>query len=382
LVRLVRRDAFITLVAAFLAGCSLTFDADELTSGAGGSATAAGRAGSGGFAGVSGSSATGGKSGSAAATAGASGRGGSAGSSGSAGTSGASAGGTTGAGAGGSSGKAFAGSGGSTSGAGGALGARRIFWVEQGSDTVNAVDSDGSSSDLLIDIGASSYLRSIAVDPQNSRLYYSDDQQSRIERASFTGANRGNVISSLDKPVGIDIDVANGKLYFADQGETPGIFRVNVDGSELEPLITTGVEHPYGVALDLDAGRIYLVDNGVNAVFRANLDGSALTNLNVPDVDLPIQISLDLSAGKFYWSEIGAVKRIRRANLDGSAAEVIVSRATFSNFSQALGIKVDALAHALYFIDGNAIRRSNLDGSGVTTVLSDLDGPVGLALAY
>jgi DNA-binding beta-propeller fold protein YncE len=254
--------------------------------------------------------------------------------------------------------------------------------VEQGSDSVNAVDSDGSNPDLLIDIGATSYLRSIAVDPQNSRLYYSDDQQSRIARASLTGANRGNVIASLDKPVGIDIDVANGKLYFADQGEDPGIFRVNLDGSELEPLITTGIEHPYGVALDLDAGRIYLVDNGVNAVFRANLDGSALTNLNVPDVDLPIQISLDLTAGKFYWSEIGDVKRIRRANLDGSAAEVIVSRATFTNFSQPLGLKVDARAHALYFIDGSAIRRSNLDGSGVTTVLSDLDGPVGLALAY
>jgi sugar lactone lactonase YvrE len=268
-----------------------------------------------------------------------------------------------------------------TSGSGGAVGARRIFWLEEGSDTVNRADSDGSNQELLIDIGPNSYLRSIALDPQGSTLFYSDAQQSRIERASLTGANRGS-IAALDKPVGVDIDVANGKLYFADQGAAPSIFRVNLDGSALEPLITTGIAHPYGIALDLAAGHIYLVDSGVNAIFRANLDGSALTDLNVPELDLPIQISLDLDAGKFYWSEIGQVKRIRRANLDGSVAEVIVSPTSFASLSQPLGLKVDAIAHSLYFIDGNAIFRSNLDGSGITMLLSDLDGPVGLALAY
>lgn len=350
---------------------------------------AAGRAGSAGAAGGAGKSASGG--GGAAGTAGAasggiSGQGGSAGQGALGGKGGAAAGGSSGAAggaSGGSSGKAGA-AGSSAAGTGGAavVGARRIFWLEQGSDTVNSANSDGSNPDTLIDIGASSYLRSIAIDPESSRLFYTDDQQSRIERASLTGANRGNVIASLDKPVGIDVDGANERIYFVDQGEDPGVFRVNFDGSELTPLITTGIEHPYGIALDLDAGRMYLVDNGVNAVFRANLDGSALTNLNVPDVDLPIQISLDLDGGKLYWSEIGDVKRIRRANLDGSEPEVIVSASTFSNFSQPLGLKVDVVAHALYFVDGDSIRRSNLDGSGVVTVLSDLDGPVGLALFY
>lgn len=367
LTQLLRRPACALLAASAVAGCSLTFDGDELTSGsAGESASRLATAGG------AGKTASGGMSGTAAA-----GGGGRAGSAGSAGQSG--VGGRSGAtSGGGSSGQAGA------SGASGTSmqGARRIFWLEQGSDGVHCADADGSNPDRLIDIGASSYLRSIAIDPQASRLYYSDDQQGRIERASLTGANRGNVVASLDKPVGIDIDVARGKLYFTEQGRRPALSRVNLDGSELEPLLTTGLEHPYGIALDLDAGHVYLVDNGVNAVFRANLDGSSLTNLNVPEVDLPIQISLDPSARKLYWSEIGDVKRIRRANLDGSEAENVVTRATFSAFSQPLGLKVDVSARALYFVDGSSIRRSNLDGSGVVSVLTGLDGPVGLALVY
>lgn len=386
-----RRGACVLLAATSAVACSFTFDKDELTSGSGGEMPMAGRAGSGGAAG------SGGKSGSAGSgtagvggtsASGGSGKGGSAGQAAMGGKGGASAGAGGSAGKGGGAGSGSAGkagaAGSSAAGAGGgaAVGARQIFWLEQGSDTVNSANSDGSNPDTLIDIGATSYLRSIAIDPESSRLFYTDDQQARIERASLTGANRGNVIASLDNPVGIDVDSANERLYFVDQGEDPGVFRVNFDGSELTPLITTGIDHPYGIALDLEAAHLYFVDNGVNAVFRANLDGSALTNLNVPDVDLPIQISLDLDGGKLYWSEIGDVKRIRRANLDGSGPEVIVSAATFSNFSQPLGLKVDVVAHALYFVDGDSIRRSNLDGSGVVTVLSDLDGPVGLALFY
>jgi sugar lactone lactonase YvrE len=322
-VRLFRRGALIALVSSPQWACSLTFDAGELTSGSGGAMAAAAGAGNTGLGGIAG---TGGH-------------------------------------------------------ATPAPGARQIFWLEEGSDTVKRASSDGSNQELLIDVGANSYLRSIALDPQGSALYYSDEQQSRIERASLTGANRG-LIAALDNPVGLDIDIANGKLYFADQGAVPGVFRVSLDGSALEPLITTGIARPYGVALDVAAGHVYVVDNGVNAILRANLDGSALTNLNVPDVDQPIQISLELDAGKFYWSEIGQLKRIRRANLDGSAAEVIVSAASFAGLSQPLGLKVDTIAQALYFIDGNTILRSNLDGSGIRMVLSDLEGPVGLALAY
>jgi hypothetical protein len=147
-------------------------------------------------------------------------------------------------------------------------------------------------------------------------------------------------------------------------------------------LIAAGLARPYGIALDVAAGHLYLVDEGVHAVFRANLDGTGLTNLNVPGVDWPVQISLELEGGKIYWSEVGAVKRIRRANLDGSAPEDVVSQASFSAFRHPLGVKVDSRGHALYFVDWDSIRRSELDGSGVVTLLTGLSGPVALALAY
>jgi hypothetical protein len=127
---------------------------------------------------------------------------------------------------------------------------------------------------------------------------------------------------------------------------------------------------------------MYFVDNGIDGVFRADLSGSNLTNLGVEDLVAPIQITLDKDGGKIYWTDIGPPPVVRRANLDGSDAETILSTANYAALSLPLGIKIDVSGHHLYFVDDLAIRRSMLDGSEVETLLSNRGDPVGLALLY
>lgn len=391
--------------AAVTAGCTLTSNVDELTSGgppgsAGDGAAALGGRGEGGNdgdAGALGDAGAGGNPssgrGGTSAEGGAGGRGNAAGGDGDAGTGGAggesaganSTGGTSGVGGTtGSAGTAEAGaSGTATGGSGSQTGPSAIYWLEHGSDGVWRAEADGSSPEELLAIdGGSSYFRSIALDPSTGVMYFSDDERGRIQRANFDGSDVEAIITDLDDPVGIDLDVNGGKLYFVDQGSPPGVFRSNLDGTSVEPLVTAGIDHPYGIALDAEASVMYFVDNGVDAVFRANLDGSALTNLGVNGLVAPIQIALDKDGGKIYWTDIGPPPLVRRANLDGTNAETVLSTSNYAPLSLPLGIEFDASGRHLYFVDELALRRCDLDGSGVVTLLEDRGNPVGLALAY
>ena len=105
-------------------------------------------------------------------------------------------------------------------------------------------------------------------------------------------------------------------MYWSDWG-TDRIQRSNLDGSEIEDLVATGLNEPYGLALDLGEGKIYWTDWGSDRIQRANLDGSEIEDL-VTGLNQPRGIALDLSEdGRMYWPDWGTDK-IQRANLDGS----------------------------------------------------------------
>jgi hypothetical protein len=96
-------------------------------------------------------------------------------------------------------------------------------------------------------------------------------------------------------------------------------------------------------------------------------------------------VSIDHEAQQIYWSEDGAGPRIRRANLDGSGVEDVVTASTLIGFSNPFGVAVDSVGRALFFVSGGPsgfIQRSELDGTQVVTVLAGLDDPSGLSLTW
>ena len=62
--------------------------------------------------------------------------------------------------------------------------------------------------------------------------------------------------------------------------ENPGrIQRANLDGSNIQDLITMGLTIPYSLALDLVRGKMYWTEQGTDKIQRANLDGSNIQDL-------------------------------------------------------------------------------------------------------
>ncbi|KAA3597651.1 MAG: T9SS C-terminal target domain-containing protein [Calditrichaeota bacterium] len=165
------------------------------------------------------------------------------------------------------------------------------------------------------------------------------------------------------------------KMYWTDTG-TNEIQRADLDGSNVEDLVTTGLSTPVGIAVDLTNSKMYWVDDGTDKIQRADLDGSNVQDL-VTGLDTPEGIALDLTNSKMYWTDYGTDK-IQRADLDGSNVEDLVT----TGLSLPVGIALDLTNSKMYWIDDgtNKIQRADLDGSNVEDLVTGLDFPIGITI--
>ncbi len=160
------------------------------------------------------------------------------------------------------------------------------------------------------------------------------------------------------------------------------IQRANIDGSGVEDLVVvpeTGIVFPSGVALDSSSGKMYWTDSGTDKIHRANFDGSQIQDLlALPNSLNPRSPVFDSVSGKLYWLYVDSngPDSIRRINLDGSGLFTIVG-----GFSALRSMAIDFAGGKIYLANASQIQRVNLDGSGVETLIANgLGEPNGLCL--
>ena len=129
-----------------------------------------------------------------------------------------------------------------------------------------------------------------------------------------------------------------------------GIQRANLDGTEVESLVSMGISDPRGIALDASRGKIYAIDVYASEakpdeIRRFNLDGSGGEVLALEEVYSISAVALDVTAGKLYWTDPDTAK-IQQANLDGSGVEDLLTGA--DGLVSPQGIAVDVAAGKLY----------------------------------
>jgi DNA-binding beta-propeller fold protein YncE len=171
------------------------------------------------------------------------------------------------------------------------------------------------------------------VDGLNERVYWS--MGNTVRRANLDGSN-AEVISYVEDPWLIQdlaLDNTHGAIYIANWSAVSGtrgnLQRVDLDGSNLEDLVTGILNGPIGLAVDPDAGKVYWGKNAEDAesgrVMRANLDGTD-GELVIAYVD-PDSLALDLAASRVYWTDLDVplvlLGTIQRANFDGTEHETL-----------------------------------------------------------
>ena len=214
------------------------------------------------------------------------------------------------------------------------------------------------------------------------QVYWTDLETSKIQRANLDGSNVEVVVTLggvTIGPYGIALDVTGDKVYWGDW--INGIVCADLDGSNVDTVTPASV-NPADIALDVLGGKMYWTDWLLPSqkIQRMNLDGTNLQDIvTITEFVWPNGIALDIGGGKVYWTEL-ITGKLRRANLDGSSVEDIP---TTGRAPAGGGIALDIAAGKMYWTDvtSNTIWRSNLDGTKVEAIVTTSpDSPGDLAL--
>jgi hypothetical protein len=197
-----------------------------------------------------------------------------------------------------------------------------------------------------------------AVPLDGDVLYWADANRDVVQRMDVDTQVIEDVVPNLPNVGRLAIDARAGKLYMlsAAVGEAQGVWRSNLDGSGLEQIVALPPGSIGGLDLDLANSKVYWSrrDSGW-LVERSDLDGGAVETVfstAAPIRDLAVDAALD----RVYFSEwIVSVGRIRRWSPEEGVQDIV------TGLMEPLGIVVDHPRDAIWFGAGS-IFRAGLDG--------------------
>ncbi|KAL5502607.1 hypothetical protein EMCRGX_G009408 [Ephydatia muelleri] len=211
----------------------------------------------------------------------------------------------------------------------------RVYWIEQGAQatpTIKRAYLDGTGLEVFINTSISDP-RNLAVDPSSRNLYWVDTDFDAVMVASLNNPTLRTILlvtPDSQPPIGIDLDVTRGYLFWSVSGPTPRIQRSLMDGSNQVYLVGPGglnVANPGYVASDSTMGQVYWVDETigppeVNDFFYVN--GSVgqpsmptklgFSLLSSPDLILNQVLDMTVFGQSLYWSDAstGNLQRVSK----------------------------------------------------------------------
>lgn len=208
---------------------------------------------------------------------------------------------------------------------------------------------------------------------------------SKIQSANYDGSGLTDIITNLSTARALAIDtVATPKqIYFSQSGttaETQGIFKANIDGSELFHL-QFGLGGVTDIELDIVNRKMYwsMATYGYDMIASASMDFQyAMIDTLHYSTTLGIDfggIGLDFNNGMIYWTESnnGGLDKIMRMTWYGTNKQLILSN---SDIYLSAPRDIDVASDSLYWTDSGVFAhwtmKSNLNGSNIDTVLTDI----------
>ena len=206
----------------------------------------------------------------------------------------------------------------------------------------------------------------------NSKTSFTDDVTVGLMRANLDGSGVEFLITNpeLRNPFGIALNVESNRIYWTDRGRD-AIGSAELDGSNIQYIVTTGLDNTVGLRLDKAEQKLYWADWGTDKIQRCNLDGSGIEDIITTGLTSPYDVAFLPAEGKLYWTDYGD-GTIKRSDMDGQNVETIVN--TGSVVRKPNGIFVDQPNQKLYFTieaSGDKVQRCNFDGTQLEDVVTE-----------
>jgi hypothetical protein len=274
---------------------------------------------------------------------------------------------------------------------------KKIYWTNTGLGKIQRANPEIASGETaatrtdiedLVTGLTSPY--GIGIDPRRGKMYWTDPEARKIQRANLeippgeTPATRTdieNLVTGLDTPTGIAIDGLRSKIYWTDPN-LGKIQRANLDGSEVEDLITN-LNSPSGIGIDISRGKVYWTSILDGKIQGANLDGSGIEDY-ITGLTNPTGIVFDGDPNwGMYWTDYGA-KKIQRGNYPGlgTTADCLIGLSGPWDIA-AGGMNAGIFSDRIYWTDvvSNQIQHAIESGYGGAEdfVTTGLSAPRGIA---
>ncbi|KAG0718004.1 Low-density lipoprotein receptor [Chionoecetes opilio] len=176
------------------------------------------------------------------------------------------------------------------------------------------------------------------------------------------------LVKDTRRATAFDFQYSTNQIIWCDNKDQK-IKRAHMTNPELpEVLVEKDNMTVDGLAVDWIHQNIYYTDISALEVRMISWDGRWTRTIVTDKLDLPRAIAVSPIDGHIYWTDWGSEPKIERAGLDGGDRTPIV---TAPHVHWPNGITVDYANKKLYWCDGykNEIKMSNMDGSGIETVL-------------
>uniref|UniRef100_A0A8C2KB49 Low density lipoprotein receptor-related protein 4 n=1 Tax=Cyprinus carpio TaxID=7962 RepID=A0A8C2KB49_CYPCA len=170
------------------------------------------------------------------------------------------------------------------------------------------------------------------------------------------------LLNNLENAIALDFHHSEELVFWSDV-TLDRIMRASLNGSNVEEVVSTGLESPGGLAIDWIHNKLYWTDSGTSRIEVANLDGTQRKVLLWQRMEKPRAIAL-----KIYWTDWGNMPCIEYANMDGTNRKIIADTHLF----WPNGLTIDYASHRIYWVDAkhHVIERADLDGKNRKAVIS------------
>ena len=252
-------------------------------------------------------------------------------------------------------------------------------------------------------VKSDNFIQAVTVEPSAHRLCWSETiPKGPGEPAEpallMCGSTDGESITEIAKvegtPLGLAINYRSRVIFLATYGSSPRIMRCLHDGSSLENLTSLMIQ-PVDLAVDPTAGKVYWVDGRYprSVVSRSDLDGRNFEDvqIQIPEpsefgLDVLSTIALDPLSSTLYVGTEASLSlsmvspgRIIMGPMRGPLDNVIEDGA----FETIWDIEVDAANGKLYFVGRlGQLWRRNLDGSDPVQLKTAVGSGIAISPRY
>lgn len=248
-----------------------------------------------------------------------------------------------------------------------------IYHIDSGEGAFTT-NLDGTSKNLLASYtpSSSSLANDIEIDANNNKMYVLDQNGKNLIQYDLNGANNTLIYTYPTNPRDIELDLINGKIYHAMNGE---IFTTDLDGTNKNSLITytpNATNFLNAIELDLVNSHLYALDMNGDNLTRYDLNGNNSTTIYnyVGGTQFPSDFKIDIANNKIYHiSRDNTAAEIFTTDLTGNTKTVLTTYTAGSSLLY-IDIELDVENDYMYLLstNGGLLDRYNLNGSNKTTI--------------